>query len=165
MSCPSCSHIHTNVYTAVACYFGLRLAAVTPQQPTVVTPASPLPRRSWESAAAYAQRVERWHVERAVSHSLLGVKEEGGGRVVAGAPVAPSSDPARSGTSTTVLPDASVLQISSGRAGRSGRPRVPRVEQQRKAREHARAYRQRQHAVQLAAGDAQLAALGRMPSA
>ena len=38
----------------------------------------------------------------------------------------------------------------------------PVIEQQRKAREHARAYRQRQRAAQLAAGDAQLAALGRM---
>jgi hypothetical protein len=34
------------------------------------------------------------------------------------------------------------------------------IEQQGKAREHARSYRRRQRAAQLAAGDAQFAALG-----
>lgn len=160
MSCPVCTHNHTNVYTAVACYLGLPLAYVTPQPPTVVAPASPLPLRSWESETTYARRVERWHAERTGSHALLGVIGEGGGRVVQGARVPPPSAPARSGTSTTVLPDAPVPQIASGRAGRSGRPRVALIEQRRKAREHARAYRQRRRAAQLAAADAQLSALG-----
>jgi hypothetical protein len=80
MSCPACFHNHTNVYTAVACYFGLRLAAVTPRPPTVVAPASPLPRRSWESELAYSRRVERWYAERAGSHALLGVNGQGGGK-------------------------------------------------------------------------------------
>jgi hypothetical protein len=150
MSCPACSHNHSNVYNAVACYLGLPLARVTPQPPTVVAPASPLPRRSWESEVAYARRVERWHAERARSHALLGMKEEGGGRVVQAAPLTPSSAPAVSGTSITVLPDASVQPISSGRAGRSGRPRVSVVEQQRKAREHSRTYRARRKAAQIA---------------
>jgi hypothetical protein len=149
MSCPACSHNHSNVYNAVACYLGLPLTRVTPQPPTVVASASPLPRRNWESDAAYARRVERWHVERAASHALLGVVGGGACGVVPGTPLSPSSTPTGSATSTTVLPDGPV-RIRSGRAGRSGRPRVPVIEQRAKAREHARTYRARRKAARIA---------------
>jgi hypothetical protein len=42
---------------------------------------------------------------------------------------------------------------------------VPVIERQRKAREYARSYRARRKAMQLAAADAQLAALGADASA
>jgi len=60
-------------------------------------------------------------------------RKKGAAIPLQGRPDAPGPEPTESGSSKTIFRD--------GRASRPGRPRVALAEQQRKARERARAYR------------------------
>lgn len=92
----------------------LRLAARPQLGPATPSPSSLQPRRSrrsWESEAAYARRVERWNAERAASYGLQGVQDEGAGGVGQGGP-----DEPRARQRDQALPDQFSLTVHSASA-------------------------------------------------